>query len=79
MLKETVPLNLVTISGMQGSGKDTLIEDLFNSPISSKERIMLCKLLSYKKCEMSSYRHLRALGPSHCQVRHRLTKNHKDG
>lgn len=55
MLKETIPLNLVPISGMQGSGKDTLIEDLFNAPASSKECMMPFEIMRYKKCDMTSY------------------------
>lgn len=55
MLKETVPLNLVPISGMQGSGKDTLIEDLFNTSASSKKRMMPFEIMRYTKCEMTPF------------------------
>lgn len=55
MIKETIPLNLVPISGMQGSGKDTLIEDLLNTTISSEERMMPFEIVRSLNAEMTSF------------------------
>lgn len=54
MDKKQVPLNLVAISGMQGSGKDTLINDLLQAPEGVVGRLPF-KLVHYKKCEMTTF------------------------
>ena len=47
-----VPLNLVWVSGMHGSGKDTVINNVLSAPNLDK---LPYKVLRYKKCEMTSF------------------------
>jgi len=54
MDKKQVPLNLVPISGMQGTGKDTLINDLLQAPEGVVGNLPF-KLVHYQKCEMTTF------------------------
>ena len=45
-----IPPNIMFISGMHGSGKDTLIEDLLNDKSKND-----CEIIRYKKCELTSF------------------------
>ena len=57
MAKKEAPLNLVCVSGMQGTGKDTLINDLLQSSQGIIGNLPF-KLIHYKKCEMTTFEDL---------------------
>lgn len=54
MVKKQVPLNLVPISGMQGTGKDTLINDFLTAPEGVTGTLPF-KPIHYKKCEITAF------------------------
>lgn len=55
MVREAVPLNLVPISGMQGTGKSTLIEDFLKAPEGILGSFPYLATIHYSKCEMTTF------------------------